>query len=69
MYSDSAEYRDCQKTRWNPQATSFMFKDFGFPVVALTNETEVDVLIGQVSKKKLHVWYPVWNLSDYKCKT
>jgi hypothetical protein len=50
LYHNDATYGNCKNVTWNPVGESMMFEDFDkFPIFVITNQTEVDILIHDVS--------------------
>lgn len=46
VYSSSygAAYADCNVTVWNPLGNGLSYEDFGFPVFALKDENQTEVI-------------------------
>ena len=48
MYAEKADYKNCRRLHWNQEGNSLMYEDYNFPIVALSNYSEVQFLIDEV---------------------
>lgn len=54
LYHEDKNYGNCQNVTWNPVGHGMMFEDFDkFPIFVVINQTEVDILIQDVSLKAM----------------
>ena len=51
MYKGHPDYEGCKDMKWNPEGNNMMFQDIGFPIFILSNTTEVDFIINNVSQE------------------
>ena len=49
MYKGHPDFEGCKDVTWNPGGNNMMFHDISFPIFILTNTTEVDFIINNVS--------------------
>ncbi|KAL5020567.1 hypothetical protein ScPMuIL_003459 [Solemya velum] len=45
LYADDPDYKNCQKTTWNPVGKAMMFQDYSLPIFVLTNQTEINSIL------------------------
>ena len=48
-----SKYEHCKGANWNPLGLDLMFEDWGYPIMALFNQTDVDFLINEVSQLQI----------------